>query len=424
MKLALNIAPICLTLFATAIAWGQASVDPDAALREEAVQVFPEDAAAQTPSQPVPASLFGNTLMSPSHWPTAIGALGKGSGVVWPYTEPQRGVYEWSRMDAYVNAASAHGIGVMFANNGAPPWAVSSQSTCHAASYGTICSGSVANIQDWKNFVTALVTRYKGRIQAYELWNEPQNGFSGTVAEMVSLTNAEHDIIRSIDPAATILSPSAISYGSQYLDNYFASGGTKDIDGVAIHAYPNTNNDIAEVIVASMTSSVRSVMSKYGLSSKALWDTESSWGYVSKGAITNPDSRAAFVARSYLLHWSMGITRFYWYSWDNSDIGTLWSSSGVSEAGIAYQQIYNWINGATMSTCSSNGASSPYHAVYTCNMTRSGGIQAQAVWYTDGSKTYAAPSQYTKYLDLSGNTYTVPSSHQVTIGTKPILLEE
>ena len=34
-------------------------------------------------------------------------------------------------------------------------------------------SGPPDNPQDWTDFLTALATRYKGRIQAYEIWNEP-----------------------------------------------------------------------------------------------------------------------------------------------------------------------------------------------------------------------------------------------------------
>jgi len=280
-------------------------------------------------------------------------------------------------------------------------------------------------MQDWVDFMTELVSRYKGRIQVYELWNEPQNSFTGTYAELVALTQQEYNIIRSIDPSATILSPSMVSYGYAYLDNYFAAGGTRGIDAVAIHTYPNPTNDIAEVVTGSMTTTIKAVMSKYGLSGKPLWDTEGSWGNISSGAITDPDLQTAFVARSYLLHWSIGITRFYWYAWDSLAWGNLWSStSGPTEAAIAYGQVYNWMNGATMALpCSLNGATSAYHAVITCDLTRSGGYQARAVWNTDGSSAYTAPSQYTQYRDLQGYTYNIPSDHQVTIGHKPILLE-
>jgi hypothetical protein len=377
---------------------------------------------------PVPSTYFGMHYISPSNWPAvSFGAQGKMPGTLWPNIEPTSGQFSWALLDKFVNDAKAHGIGVMYSTAGVPPWAVADPSTCQPDSYGSgyTCSGNVSNLADWDAFVTALVTRYKGQIQIYELWNEPQDDFTGTVAQLVALTQHEHDIIRTLDPTATILSPSIPSWGYQYMDDYFAAGGTQDVDAVAMHMYPNPNNDIAETVVGSASSTLRTVMAKYGLAGKPMWDTEGGWGYASKGAITDPNLRAAFVARDYLLQWSMGISRLYWYAWDDPNIGTLWAPGAPpSQAAIAYQQVLTWMNGAVLvQACSNNGATSPYNAIYTCELTRGGGYDALAVWNTEGDSVYAVPSQFLHYRDLSGNVYSVPGDHEVTIGLKPILLE-
>ena len=376
---------------------------------------------------PIPSTFFGMHIMEPSNWPTIpFATLGKGTGVSWPYIEQVKNQFNWARLDEFVNLAKAHHMSILFSERGVPPWAAADRSTCHSQPpFGDYCSSTVSNMRDWENFVTALVTKYKGQIQVYELWNEPQTAFTGTLAQFVALTQHEHDIIRSLDPAATILSPSMVSYGAQYLDSYFATGGTRDIDAVAMHAYPDPSHDVAETVTTSMTTTILSVMSKYGLADKPLWDTEGSWGYATSGAITDPNLRAAFVARYYLLHWSIGISRLYWYGWDNDDIGTLWSSRhGPSEAALAYAQVYNWMHGAMMARpCSLNGARSPYSAVFTCDLTRRGGYQARAVWNTEGSSTYVAPEKFTRRRNLAGNKYSIPSNHEVPIGLKPVLLE-
>jgi hypothetical protein len=131
------------------------------------------------------------------------------------------------------------------------------------------------------------------------------------------------------------------------------------------------------------------------------------------------------VARDYLLHWSTGISRFYWYAWDDPNIGTLFTpGTAQTQAAIAYQQVYNWMRGAVLTQpCSDNGAASPYSAIYTCDLTRTGGSKFLAVWNTEGNSVYTAPSNYLHYRDLAGNVTAVPSNHQVTIGLKPILLE-
>ena len=378
-------------------------------------------------SGPVPSSFFGMTIMESNDWPSIpFGALGKGPGMAWPYVEETKGTFNWTQLDAYVAQANAHGVSFVYTSVFVPSWAAADKSSCKPNyAYGaTVCTSTVANIEDWTDFMTALVTRYKGRIQVYELWNEASCScyYTGTVAQLVALTKTEHDVIRSIDPEALIVGPTMQGYASAYLDSYFAAGGTTDIDAVGMHSSPNPANDVAEFIMGSVTTGIQSVMKKYGLSSKPLWNTENDWG--NDASLTDPDDRAAFVARDLLLNWNVGVTRDYWYTWDNPNVGTLWSpTGGVSEAATAYEQVKSWMQGATMAPCSLNGSTNFYHALYTCNLTLSNGSQAQAVWYTDGDKTYTVPSQFTQYRDLAGNTNSVPSNHQVTIGVKPILLE-
>jgi polysaccharide biosynthesis protein PslG len=375
---------------------------------------------------PVPSTFFGNTIMESSDWPSIpFGSLGKAPGVQWPYVETSKGNFNWTSLDAFVDEANARGVSFIYTSIYVPPWAAADPSSCFDYAYQTsVCTSTVTNIVDWQNFVTALVTRYKGRIQVYELWNEPSCTctFTGTVAQLAALTQAEHDIIRSIDPAALIIGPTMQGYESAYLASYFAAGGTTDIDAVTMHSSPNPDNDNAEFMMGSVTTGIQSVMKEYGLSSKPLWNTENDWG--NNDSLTDPDAQAAFVARDLLLNWNVGITRVYWYAWDNSTVGTLWSpTSGLAEAGSAYAQVESWMNGATIAPCSLNGSTNIYQALYTCDLTLSTGNQAQAVWYTNGSESYTAPSQFTQYLDLAGHIHSIPSNQQVTAGAKPILLE-
>jgi Big-like domain-containing protein len=156
-------------------------------------------------------------------------------------------------------------------------------------------------------------------------------------------------------------------------------------------------------------------MSNYGQGSKPLWDTEANWTTV--GGYTDNNARAGFLARYYLLHWSRGVSRFYWYAWDNSGWGQLWSSTGgVQPAGIAYREVGNWLTGSTMTNaCSSS------NGIWTCEITKSGGYQGLIVWNPAGSSSYTPPTQYTDYRTILGATGTVGTT--ITISPLPILLE-
>lgn len=385
-------------------------------------------AMAQT-NGPIPPSFFGMTIGDPMSWPTvSFGVMGKGSRIQWSYIEPTQGTRNWTRLDAHVNSAQTHGMRYLQPLVGACPcWAAppSLQSQCTTNANGYLSfPGMVNNTADWDSFVTAMATRYAGKID-YELSNEPDQGFIGTTANMVTLTTHAYNIIRAIDPKAIIVGPSYVHANN--LSAYYAAGGVRTIDVNSIHGYPDPANDVPEAIQGFIAMPFLSVFSTYGISNKPLWDTEGSWGDESSGAIRDPNLQVAFVARYYLLHWSMGFSRLNWYIWRDAVDG--WgfllnaTTNTLRPAAAAYQQVYNWMVGATMaSPCSKNGSTDIYHAIYSCDLTRSGGYQARAVWNTDRSSTYVAPSQYTQYRDLAGNTSSIPSNHQVTIGTQPILL--
>jgi hypothetical protein len=135
-------------------------------------------AFSQTPTQAVPKTYFGMHTNTYNDWPQYVGSLGKGTLVNWQYTEPQRGVFDWSRLDAWVAAAQAHGVSLTYANGGIPKWAVKSTETsqCSAGSAGSTiqnCRAMVANLADWDNFVTKLATRYKAKygLSGKPLWD-------------------------------------------------------------------------------------------------------------------------------------------------------------------------------------------------------------------------------------------------------------
>ena len=238
------------------------------------------------------------------NWPTVpIGALGAGTLVRWIYIERSKGIYDWSLLDAWVMTAQQHGVSFHYTNDGVPAWAVADRSTCAPSSIDSVldCNAPPMNIQDWDDFVTALVTRYKGKITYYELWNEPDNQYwlagakshtkpgAMKTSDMVMLTKHAHDIIRRIDPNAKIISPSFHGSGDWFMDQYYAAGGVTDVDIVSIHGYPESGKITPEGSISNHVNRLLPIISKYGLQNKPLWDTEIAWSDQSNNAITDPD---------------------------------------------------------------------------------------------------------------------------------------
>jgi Putative Ig domain/Abnormal spindle-like microcephaly-assoc'd, ASPM-SPD-2-Hydin len=395
---------------------------------------------AQTTDGAIPSSLFGITITYNQDWPTVpFGELGKATEVGWPYIEQTQGVYNWTNLDTWVSIANAHNAPLDWAFQYAPPWAVADQSSCHTLALAAIkgCSADVTNLTAMDAFFTALTQRYNGKnghgfIAAYELYNQPETFFTGDTVNLVAQTVALSNAVRANSPTSLVIGmgvtyPSTYYAPGNFMDTYWAAGGVKTLDAVAFHGYAHHSSDVPE-IVNTFVPYITAAMARNGIpATTPIWDTEGSWGDVTEAGwnITNPAQQAAWVARSYLLHWSDGVSRFDWYGWDAYPWGALWYgtpppsglTSGIDAAGVAYGQVYNWMVGATMSEpCSASGT------VWTCGLTKSGGTQSLAVWNTSGSSSYTPAGQYTQYRNLAGNTSAITGG-SVTIGIEPILLE-
>jgi hypothetical protein len=373
---------------------------------------------SQISTHTIPKHYFGIHSNTYSVWPEFLGALGKGTLTNWQYSEPKRGVYDWTRLDRWVAAAQKHGVTLVYANGGIPKWAVdpAAYSQCKPASQGShieTCKAMVMDIADWEHFVRAVATRYKGKL-IYELWNEPGgNGQYLTVADMVTLTRREYDIIRSVDPDATILCCAFRSYGNYaFMDKYFAAGGVTEVDGISFHGIFQDPSRPPEGIVDDVRT-VRSLMNKYGIGNKPLWDSEGGWA-VSQ---TPPESeKPSWLAKWYLLQYSEGVERSYWYGWNNWR--PLWHpDTGVNPTGIAYKEIAAWLIGGTMKPCTAD------HGTWTCAISRPNGYLAEVVWSASGSSSFTASTVYSQYRTLAGKTIQIIPGKQITITRTPILLE-
>jgi hypothetical protein len=81
-----------------------------------------------------------------------------------------------------------------------------------------------------------VAERYRGRIEAYELWvlANDQRFYTGSVGTLVEMTRWSSAIIRSVDPAATLVCPGMgqlwNSEGVDFLQRFAKLGGYDHCD--------------------------------------------------------------------------------------------------------------------------------------------------------------------------------------------------
>ena len=121
--------------------------------------------------------------------------------------EPQRGVYDRPNLDRHVEPAERAGIPLLFTLNGTPGWASPDGPKMNFSERPR--TSAPDDLAVWENYVRTVATRYRGRIQAYELWDAAnvEAGYSGTVETMVELTARAGRAIKESDPNALVVCP-------------------------------------------------------------------------------------------------------------------------------------------------------------------------------------------------------------------------
>ncbi len=421
----ISVYPAIATVSAGALSgsYTYSSVTPGAAsLVASAPGYTSANLAVSSAPNPVPATYFGMSINKPQYetlnMPYTFGTTRSWDvypELDWATLNPSPGVYNFVPLDNWLayNAANSN-ADVVYTLGRTPQWASSQPNTAGDAGPGT-CAPP-ANLQSWDNYLTAIVTHTLGRIHLWELWNEPQDPgyYCGDIPSMIALAQHAQQIIKSIDPAAIILSPSPVGgLGPQWMNSFLQAGGGSYVDVLAFHGYwSGTAEDLISVIA-----NLRAVMSANNVASKPLWDTEADW--YAYNPPTDLIKQAAFLMKYYLLHWSLGVDRFIWYEYDGGDYGALWNpSTGILPAGIAYGQAKNWLMGADLATACTADSSS----TYTCDLTRSNGYRARVIWNSTNTLSYTPDSRFHQFRDITGAVTSLTGS-AITIGNQPLLLE-
>lgn len=318
----------------------------------------------------------------------------------WPMLEPQRGSWDFKRLDKYVAMAALTGVDILLPLGLSPSWA--SMRPNEPSAYKPGNAAEPRDMDDWRNYVRTVAERYKGRIRRYELWNEPnlKNFYSGSVETMRDLAREAYAILKQVDSGNLFAAPATTEGGKQldWLDRYLALGGGQFMDVLSHHFYVPR---VAPELMLPMVEDVRKIMARYGIDNKALWNTETGWWMENDdGTISSPapfttwikldaNLAAAYVARALILGWAAGLSRFYWFAWDNSSMGLIEPSTKVLKpAGQAYARTCEWLQGAVMSACEVDGK------VWVATLNRADSTKARIVWHEDETRLWHPPDDW------------------------------
>ncbi|HLB12269.1 MAG TPA: cellulase family glycosylhydrolase, partial [Dehalococcoidia bacterium] len=162
----------------------------------------------------------------------------------WDYIEVKgKGQFEWNESDRLVKLTSDLGLKLLARLDFVPKWA-------RAPGADPKVNGPPAKYQDYFDFVGAVARRYKGKIAAYQIWNEPNlarewDGKVPNAKEYVDLLKGAYEAIKGADPQAIVITsglspttappPTAIP-DIEYLRQMYAAGAKDYFDMLGVHA--------------------------------------------------------------------------------------------------------------------------------------------------------------------------------------------
>lgn len=349
------------------------------------------------------------------------------AGCAWPNVEPRWGEWDFKTLDRYVALARRHHVRILLPLALTPAWASSKPG--QPSAYGPGAAAPLRSLADWREYVLKVARRYKGQIHYYELWNEINSSrfYSGSMSEMVELEKVAFQALKSVDPDNQLVSPSMYGGGKsiQLLARFFADGGGRYADIIGYHFYVAAQ---APEAMIPLIGAVKNEMTRYGIADKPLWNTETGWwiantdgtpehaGIAAGWVRLQPEQAADYVARALIIGRAAGLSRFFWYAWDNQGMGLINpTAQSLKPAALAYARSVQWLSNQSIS-CDVNSAT------IACNLLPS---KSWIIWSTSPHGSYwTAPAgwEIAQADPIQGRNSYWHSSATLHIGGAPVLV--
>mgnify|MGYP001054825985 FL=1 len=155
----------------------------------------------------------------------------------------EKGAFNWYFTDRIVADAEKRGLKVLFRLDSEPAWAALEKGVRSS-------NGPPEDPQDFGDFCHALASRYRGRVQAYQVWNEPNlarewGGYPPDPEGYVELLRACYIGVKTAAPETIVVSAGLAPTGTglpmavpdvEYLIQMYEAGAAPYFDALGLNA--------------------------------------------------------------------------------------------------------------------------------------------------------------------------------------------
>jgi hypothetical protein len=202
-----------------------------------------------------------------------------------------------SKLDTFMNEASARGVKVIATLACTPPW----------ASSGKAWNDAPSNPADYGDFARYITARYGAKLAAVEAWNEPEIN-SNLIAENLPLTYTAmvkelYRGAREGNSSVAVLA-GALSYAdTTFMNELYADGIAGHYDGISLHPYADQASPTNTSVTHSFKRGIEEMHSDqvaHGDSTPE-WITEFGWFTGSSTGAVTEQQQAQYTGEAFVV---------------------------------------------------------------------------------------------------------------------------
>ena len=271
-----------------------------------------------TNSQPeIPADIAGLVHAGQTNTPEEYALLDRMGAswllatFYWSRIEPVNNQWNFKTYDLYVDTAQTAGKKILGVLGYDVSWIHED-----GASHNYIPPDKIEMFCD---FVRQTTTHFRGRVDAWCIWNEPNFHFwKGSKEEFFELTRRAAEVIREADPGVTITG-GAFNRGifglpKNYIRGLFESGAMEKVDAIAFHPY-----ELNPARAVKLYGDFRALAAGYGFAGR-IWVSEV--GFPTGGWYPTkvPEKKfPEYVVKTFVNLAVSGAQKIFWYELFDSE---------------------------------------------------------------------------------------------------------
>ncbi len=358
----------------------------------------------------------------------------------WRVVEPKKG--QWAWRDQPIRIARQHGFAICGSLDRLPTWASTAPpGTPDQAFYTGTGAYVPREWREWENYVRKTVARYRGIIDVWEVWNEPnltswlvpRKGQTRPEAYVEMLRHTT-PVVKEVNPEATVIggcvagAVAGKTSARKFAEAIIERGALKLMDVFSYHEYITKSVDETTDPIGSWTQRLRSKMRAAG---RLLPVINSEGGFANPGTClkhrvwdsdTVPSEQMArLLVRQYVASWAAGVERFFFYNFFIDGFPTVrrWEGfvegEGQPRPNVAAYAAMSWLlDGASFARTEYPTKNSWVHRFETPR-----GLLSVA-WTRTGTSARWIASDAAEAWDLMGREFSVPEDGSFRLTDAPV----